>query len=366
MNRSKIKYGMIPVVLIIGILLVAKTGVLPFGHAKNSVIVPNAVSIVASEAKYMNIAPKLLVTGSIEGETTGVISAKIGGRIAEVLVEDGQRVSSGQALVRLESVELANAVGIAEDGVRRLQASYDNNAADYNRYKLLYEQKAISKQQFDSVETKLRIAETDLSSAHATLRNAKEQREYGIVTAPVGGVVANKTAVIGQVVSAGLTLMVVENINQVYAVINVEQKDMGTLQVGMPAEVTVDAYPGQVFSGVVDIINPAAASTNRMFRVKIKLDNKDSHLKPGMFVKTSIILGAERPSLVVPQNAIFQKQGLYYIYAVRGDTVEKQQVEVGIVQGDYIEVKSGIQDKTLLATSNINTLKDGDSILVTK
>ena len=357
---------MIPVVIIVGLLLAVKTGILPYGHAKSTGVAPSAITIVADEAKYMNIAPKLSLTGSIEGETTGVISAKIGGRIAEILVEDGQKVSSGQALLRLESVELSNAVGIAKDGVRRLQASYDNSATDYNRYKVLYEQKAISKQQLDSAETKLQIAETDLSSAYAALRNANEQYEYGVVTAPVSGVVANKTAVIGQVVSAGLTLMHVENIGQVYAVVNVEQKDMGALQVGMPAEVTVDAYPGQVFSGMVDIINPAAASTNRMFRVKIKIENGDNRLKPGMFVKTSIILGSERPSLFVPQNAIFQKQGLYYVYAIRNNKVEKQQVEVGIAQGDYIEVKTGVQEKMMLATSNINTLKDGDAILVSK
>lgn len=366
MSRAKIKYGLLPVAMVIGLLIAVKTGVLPFGHAKNVLTVPHVVSIVAGEVKYMSIAPKLLLTGSIEGETTAMISAKIGGRIAEVLVEDGQRVSAGEPLVRLESVELANAVGIAKDGVNRAQANYENGATDYNRYKLLYEQKAISKQQLDSAETKMRMAETDLSSAYASLSNAHEQREYGAIKAPVSGVVANRTAVIGQVVSAGLPLMTIENIGQVYAVVNIEQKDMGVLKTGMLAEVIVDAYPGQVFAGTVHIINPVAASSNRMFRAKIKLENADSRLKPGMFVKTGIILGSEIKSLFVPQNAIFQKQGLYYVYVIQNDKVAKQQVEVGIVKGDYIEVKTGLQEHMMIATSNINTLKDGDSISVTQ
>lgn len=366
MSRVKFKYGLLPVIMVIGLLIAVKTGVLPFGHVKNVVTAPNVVSILAGEVKYMSIAPRLLLTGSIEGETTGIISAKIGGRIAEVLVEDGQSVSAGESLVRLESVELANAVGIAKDGVKRLQANYENSATDYNRYKILYEQKAISKQQLDSAETKMRMAETDLSSAYASLSNAEEQREYGVIKAPVSGVVANRAAVIGQVVSAGSPLMIIENIGQVYAVVNIEQKDMGILKTGMSAEVSVDAYPSQVFTGTVHIINPVAASSNRMFRAKIKLENVDNRLKPGMFVKTGILLGAETQSLFVPQNAIFQKQGLYYVYVIQNDKVAKQQVEVGSVKGDYIEVKAGLQEHMMIATSNINTLKDGDSISVTK
>jgi len=352
--------------MVIGLLIGVKAGVLFFVKAENTITAPNVISILADNVRYMSLTPKLLLTGSIEGETTAVISAKIGGRIAEVLVEDGQRVSAGEPLVRLESVELVNAVGIAKEGVNRLQANYENSATDYKRYKLLYEQKAISEQQLDSAETKMRMAETDLSSAYASLSNAYEQREYSVVKAPVSGVVANRGAVIGQVVSAGLPLMTVENIGQVYAVVNIEQKDMGVLQTGMPAEIIVDAYPGQVFTGILRIINPVAASSNRMFRGKIKLENAESLLKPGMFVKTSIILGAERSSLFISQNAIFQKQGLYYVYVIQNDQVAKQQVQVGSVKGDCIEIKTGLQEQMMIATSNINTLKDGDFISVTK
>lgn len=366
MSKAKIKYGLIPVVMVIGLLIAVKIGIMPFGHAKDVAITSNVVSVVAGEVQYMSVAPKLLLTGSVEGETSAIISAKIAGRIGEVLVEEGQRVSAGQPLVRLESVELSNSVRMANDALNRLQANYDNTATDYNRYKKLYDQQAISQQQLDSAETKMKVAEMDLSSGYASLSNAKEQYDYGVVTAPVSGVVANKAAVIGQVVSAGLTLMTVENVGKVYAVVNMEQKDIGMLQKGMVAEVTVDAYPGQVFSGVVDIINPVAAATNRMYRVKIKLNNADDRLKPGMFVKVGIVMGAETKSLFIPQKAIFQKQGIYYAYVIKNDKVEKQPIEIGIVKGEYIEVKTGLQEKVMIATSNINTLKDGDTILVTK
>lgn len=364
MNNSKIKYGLIPFFLVIGIVLVVKMGLLPFGHAKEIVSGSSATKITAGDVQYRSIVPRLMLTGSIEGETTAIISAKVGGRVAEVFVEDGQKVSAGQPLARLESVELSNGITLANETVRRAQANYDNSAEDYNRYKTLYEQKAISKQQLDGFERALKVAEADLSTAFATLSNAKQQYGDALVVAPVSGVVSNKTVVIGQVVSAGLPLMTVDNIGQVYAVVNIEQQDMGVIKPGMPAEITVDSYKGQSFSGVVDIINPAAASTNRMFRTKIKLENGDSRLKPGMFVKVGIAMGVETKALVVPQNAIFQKQGLYYVYVIQGDKVVKQPVEIGQLVGDVIEVKTGLQEKDRIATSNINTLKDGDTVLV--
>jgi membrane fusion protein (multidrug efflux system) len=364
MNKSKIKYGVIPLLVIIGIVYAVKSGMLPFGHAKESVPPPTAVNITSQEVQYKKIAPKLMLTGSIEGETSAIISAKTGGRVAQVFVEDGQRVTAGQPLVRLENIELSNGASVAKEGVRKAQANYDNNVTEYNRYKILYEQKAVAKQQLDSIETKLKIAETELSSAYATLGNANKQLDDAVVVAPVSGVVANKSVVIGQVVSGGLSLMTVENIGQVYAVVNIEQKDMGVVKPGMAAEITVDSYQGQMFSGVIDIINPAAAASNRMYRTKIKLDNSDNRLKPGMFVKAGIVMGAEINALVVPQNAVFQKQGLYYVYVIQGDKVARQQIEIGQIIGDMIEVKTGVQEKALIATSNINTLKDGDTVAV--
>lgn len=364
MSKNKIKYWVVPAVLAVALLLIVRSGILPFAKKTEAVSGAHAISIAASTAQPLQAEPKLTLTGTVEGETSGIISAKIGGRIAAVLVEDGQFVQAGQPLLRLDQLEMGNAVRIAQDVLRRAQANYDNAASDYNRYRILYEQRAISEQQLEGFSTKLQIAAADLSSAQASLSNANEQYSYSVVVAPVSGVVANKTAVIGQVVAAGQQLMNVMDIGKVYAVVNVEQKDMGVLQAGMPAEVTVDAYPGKSFAGTVDIINPTAMTSNRVFRTKVKLDNGENALKPGMFVKVNIAVGAPVTVMAVPQNAVFQKQGVYYVFAVKDDKVLRQKVEVGRVLGDAIEIKGGLDAQTLVATTNVNILKDGDTVTV--
>jgi RND family efflux transporter MFP subunit len=268
--------------------------------------------------------------------------------------------------VKLESIELSNSARVAQDSVRKAQANYDSALADYNRYLSLFEQNAVSRQQLDSAQTKLRVAEADLSSAQANAGNAEQQYSYGIVTAPVDGVVANKTVTIGQVVSPGAALMTVENIAEVYAVVNIEQKDLGLIKAGQKATVAVDAYPGKSFEGVVDVMNPVAGTSNRMFRTKIKLDNREGMLKPGMFAKLQLVTGQEVAVITVPQSAVIQKQGIYYVFTIENGKAVRQQVEIGEVEGFSIEIASGLQQGQIVAVNNVNKLKDGDSVQVMK
>lgn len=366
MNTAGLRRWAIPIVIIALSLLAAKFSGIFGPTAEKAVTAPAAVTVTTAAAVYIAKTPKLTLTGSIEGETSVLISPKIAGRIERVAVQDGQRVAAGQELLALESVELTNAVRVNSDTVSRAAANYENIRADYNRYRTLYQQNAVSRQQLDSVETRLKVAETDLSSANAGLSSSQQQYAYASVLAPIPGVVANKSATIGQVVATGQQLMTLESIDQVYAVVNVEQKDMGVITIGLPAEITVDAYPGQVFGGTVQIINPAAAASNRMFRTKILIANGDYRLKPGMFIKAAIVTGGETKVLAVPRSAIFQKQGLYYVYTIDANTIKRRQVETGDVLGDFLEIKAGLAEKSAVITSNIANLKDGDTVTLAR
>lgn len=366
MNTASLKRWGIPTLVIVMAILAAKYSGVFSPAADKAVTAPAGVAVTTGEANYIAKTPRLTLTGSIEGETSVIISPKIAGRIEQVAVEDGQRVSTGQQLLTLESVELTNSVRVNSDAVSRAAANYENIKADYNRYKTLYQQNAVSRQQLDSMETRLKVAETDLSSAYAGLSSSQQQYAYASVSAPVSGVVANKSATIGQVVAPGQQLMTLESIDQVYAVVSIEQKDMGLIKTGMPAEIAVDAYPGQTFRGTVRIMNPAAATANRMFRTKILIDNTDYRLKPGMFVKTSIVTGGETKVLAVPRAAIFQKQGLYYVYTVEAGKARRHQIEAGDIIGDFIEIRSGLTEKAAVITSNVANLKDGDTVTLTK
>ncbi|CUH97030.1 hypothetical protein P22_3156 [Propionispora sp. 2/2-37] len=371
MKKNKLKYWLAPAGLVLLLLaFTVHSGLLAANQSKEMTVTAKSVSVTVSSASIEKKIPKLTLTGSIEAETSVIVSAKTVGRVEKVLVENGQQVQAGQELVRLESVELANNVRKAQQSIESMQAAYDNAEADYNRTLQVYQQGGISKQSLDSAQKSLRQAQSELSSAYANLDTANSLYTDAVVVSPVSGRVAGKSVSVGQVIGSTGTmgnsaqLMTVENIQQVYAVVNVEQKDMGAIQAGMEAEVTVDAYPGEVFKGRVEVINPVAETSNRMFKTKIKLDNAAGKLKPGMFVKVNIVIGAETQVLAVPQSAIYQKQGLYYVFAAEGGKAIRKLVEIGELLGEKIEIKSGIPENTRVVTSNINNLKDGDSLLI--
>ena len=308
--------------------------------------------------------PQLKLSGSVEGKTSATIGAKLAGRIEQVYVKAGQYVHAGDPLVKLESAEQANSLRSAEQAVNKANIAYELAVADYDRYTTLYARNAISKQSLDSYNAQLRTAQAELSSAIASKNSAAEQYGYGMITAPVDGVVANVTATVGQVVSTTTTLMSVQDISEVYAVVNVEQKDLGKLTLGQKAEVTVDTYDKKIFTGMVDTINPEAGSSNRMFSTKIKIDNTEGLLKSGMFIKAQLGVGDAVQVLVVPQSAVMQKQGLYYAFTVENDKAVRHPIEIGDVTGDTIQIKSGIEAGAFVITSNVNKLKDGGLIRV--
>lgn len=364
MKGFKPKYWLVPIVLFLGLTMIVKSGAVSGGKAKLPAS-DNTVSVKAEVAEYKDYVPQLMLSGSIEGKTTAAISAKIAGRIEAVLVEEGQAVKAGDALVKLESAELANSFRAAKESVVKARINYDLAMADYNRYQMLSSQGAVSAQQFDNAAAKLKSAEADLASATANLDSAEKQYGNGTITAPVDGVVANKTATVGQVISPGAALMVVEDINQVLASINIEQKDLGRIKIGQQAAVTVDAYDGKVFNGTIETINPEAGANSRMFRVKVKLDNESGALRAGMFAKVQLAAGEQAKVLTVPQSAVIQKQGLYYIFVVEDNKAVRRQAEIGEVTGETIQIKSGLAAGEKVIISSVNQLKDGQTVKVT-
>ena len=361
MKKQKLKYWAVPALLIVGLAIFLRSGVYA-GDKTQAANTQTSVSVKVVQADYSDSIPSLSFNGSLEGQTSATISAKFSGRIAEVMVQDGQQVKAGDPLIRLEDVELSNSARQAGEAVRKAQINYDLAKNDYDRYLRLYEKGAISAQQLENTSAKLKIAEADLSSAVASQNSAEQQLANSTITAPVDGVVANKTATIGQVVSPGAALLTVQDISQVYAVINVEQKNLGMVKEGQTASVTLDAYPGKTFEGVVEVMNPEAGSGSRMFRTKIKLDNSSGELKPGMFANVNLITGDSVKVMTVPKSAVIQKQGLYYVFQVEDGKAVRKQIETGQVTGSTILVKSGLEPGAQVITTSVNRLKDGDAV----
>lgn len=352
--------------IVVAILALAWLG---RGGGSNSVQDENAksvsLSVTAMKAKRSEKRQGLCLAGTVEGLTSAIISSRYSAQVEDLLVENGQMVEAGEVLLRTDSRELKNNVRLAENGVRKASVNHDNIEANYKRVKELYELGANSRQSLEAAQTQWAVSKAEMDDASANLSIARKRLEDATVVSPVTGMVANKAVTLGQMVSAGGQLMTVEQMDAVYVVVQVEQKDIDKIDFGTRATVKADAYPDRIFSGEAAVINPVAGRENRLFAVKVRVDNPEFLLMPGMFVELSLEDETVRSVLTVPRTAVLSRKGQSYVFTVDEQGSARQiNVTVGELYDDELAIESGLQEGMLVITDNLDKLKDGDRVAV--
>ena len=320
----------------------------------------------------MNKAVPIIGAGVVESPTSIPITTELSGRISEVYVTDGQPVKAGQPLVKLIG-SLETSAGSAptnqsQASNQQAQISYDNALQQYNRDQKLYEQGAIPRRQVDSSAARVQALQGSLSSTEDTVqapRSTKMAMSDGsaIINAPINGIVMGLSAAIDKTVQIGQQLMVLDS-GEVQVVIPIEQKELYLVYLGTPATIEV---AGQTMLGKVASIYPELGANNiSSFRTHIKVTNDSGGLlKAGMSVPVHINTGKTATVLAIPQTAIFQdSQGLQYIYLVDNGKAVRQQIGVGELIGDLVEITGTFPEQAMVITSNVNDIKDGYLILI--
>lgn len=338
-----------------------------FGIMKLRTPVPTQSRIQTIKVQAVGEVQKenaLELTGSIEAVQIAVVSAKSAGRVIEIRVENGARVSAGDILIKLEdtdyTIQLAASQAILDKAVTNLTSL----TQDYNRGKALFQAGAISQKAMDDLENGLNAARADVAAAEASVANAREELAGTIMRAPISGLVANRNVKRGQMLAAGTPVLLVEDLAEVFVLVKVGQKDLDYIKTGLDCSVMVDTYPDRKFAGQVLAINPAAEAGSRVFECKVKVKNPDDLLKPGMFARVSIKISEAQAVLAVPLEALSSKQGMYYVFIPEGEVVKEKKVDIGTLMGTMVEIKSGLSGGQLIVTSNVNKLKDGDRIQI--
>jgi membrane fusion protein (multidrug efflux system) len=350
------------VILVIFILIVAGRRFLNRSTAATSV--PNSQTVQVLTIGKEKKADVLELSGNIEANDSAVISSKFGGKVQQVPVENGMKVTNGQVLLLMEDGQQQSGVLAAQSSLEKAQANLANVQKTYNQTKSLLAAAVVSQSDFDKAQLALNVATADEKAAEAALANAQEVLRDTRIFSPLNGFVADCKIKTGQVVGAGTPLMTVQDLASIYVVVKINQEYISQLKPGLPAEISTDAYPGRKFEGKVAIINPVADSTTRSFEVKISVPNPDFLLKPGMYAQADLTLGTALDVISVPQTAVSGKEGLYYVFLLEENKAKRQTVEVGATMGKNIEIKSGLKVGQQLIVSNVNKLKDGDLIKI--
>ena len=364
MKKYLQKFKWVIVVIVIIVLIVMGKNFLESQADAETETVSRAQTVQVEKIVKKETKQLLELTGTIAAQNNIIITSKFGGKIKEILVDNGLKVNSGKTLLLIDDMKQQNSLIEAQSALNKARLSLNFSQQNLERMTKLYQAEAISKNDYDNTKLAYDIALADVNLAQAAFSNAQDALKDTRVSTQIDGFVAGCDLKEGQMVESGTPLMTVQDLSSAYVVVNINQEDITKIKLGQKVKVSVDSLSGIIFEGVVEIMNPVADSSSRSFEVKILVSNPDFLLKPGMFAEVQIDIDSSKMAITVPQAAVSGKDGVYYVYVVKGDMAERRTVELGDTFGQQIEVKSGLKEKEQLIISNVNKLKDGDSIQI--
>ncbi|WP_378955158.1 efflux RND transporter periplasmic adaptor subunit [Pelosinus sp. sgz500959] len=295
------------------------------------------------------------------------------GRVSDVYVTAGQAVKAGQPLVKLEITsgggETMTASTPAPIDVSPVtKDAYENALKDYNRYKTLYEQGAIPRKQLEAAEARMQAAEPSTQSQQSVA--AAPVRKSTIVSGPVtiqasiDGTITGSVVTVGSGVQEGQELMALGSGQEVEIAVALEQNELYFIQLGSQAVIEV---AGQKLSGQISGIYPEVKDKQIVsFMAHIKLIQSPGNLlTPGMSVIVRIPTGQEVAAIAVPSQAVLRdEEGQYFVFFASEGKAVRQQVTIGEAIGEFLEVTTAIPQGSLVITSHLDQLKNGDTITV--
>jgi HlyD family secretion protein len=239
------------------------------------------------------------------------VKSKAWGQILALPVQTGDEVQKGQLLARIDPRIPQNNLAQAQAALDKAQAQLANATAQRKRSEALYYSQAIAETDYDAAKLAYATARSAVVTAGATLQTAKDAMEDTQVRAPITGTILELDAVLGTVISSptlggGTVILKMANLDVVHDSAMVLETDIGRVQPGMAATITVDAYPNRQFQGHIRKIEPQARVVQNvtMFPVLIEVENPGHLLKPGMNTEVRIHIGERQGVLVVPYAAL--------------------------------------------------------------
>ena len=344
-----------------------------------------------------NVAETSEYTATVEAFKTNYITSSTGNRIKNILVDVGSRVAAGQSLVILDNVTAVNqqsaiagqqasvanqdaALASQEASLKSEEINLARQKKDLDRAKELVRIGGGTQQTVDQLQAAydaaqealkarkraLQASRTSLEASRTSLgasqRSMQTVQENTILRSPISGVVTARNYDAGDL--PGGPILTIQQMNPLKVIVNVNEEEFAKVRVGMPVNVTLDAVPGETFTGSVYTIHPDIDQATRTFKVEVTINNGSGPVSAGMFARVKFTYGTTN-HIVVPDRAIVKMQGAgtryVFVYEPNG-TVRYVEVKLGQRLGDRYEILSGLSNGEQVVIAGQSRLTDGKKV----
>lgn len=307
---------------------------------------------VPVEVQPVKRAPIVAVysgTAPIEAHDEAVVVAKVGGEVRQIFVEEGDSVSAGQILARLDGDRLRLDLAQTEANLRKLER-------DYNRQLELSQKGLVAK-------TTAENAKFDLDALRASYESAKLELSYTDIRAPIKGVVSARDIKVGNTIKPNDPTFRVTNLDPLVAYVHVPEKEFRKLAPGQLVDVQVDAI-GEHFAAKISRISPTVDPQTGTFRAEVEVPDPTRHLKPGMFGRFNVVYERRDDALQLPRAAIVDADGEQSVFVIVNGKAEQRRIQTGLVNNGWVEVVQGLKGNERVVVVGQAGLKTGTAVKV--
>ena len=333
--------------------------------AKNSGGGKSAV-VTAGNPVRQTITPKYKFSGTLEPVWQADVAAKVDGRIEQVLVDEGDKVSAGQALVILEQTDTNANLMQARGSYIDAQATVEKAQHDYDRAKYLFEKGAISEEELEHAQFALDNALGKLANAEGSVAAADSKVGGTTVTTPRTGIVQKRYYQEGYYAKVGTALFNIADISVLRAKIDVPEGFISSIAVGGRVECVIPSMDNLRVVGTITRISPVAVQPSRTFEAEVTVNNADGKLRGGIYADAILTALPKTNVLTVPLSAIVMRDDQRTVYVVEDGIAVRKVLKTGYIGDDIVEVLDGITEQDVIITGGLNKVREGSKVKISE
>lgn len=306
---------------------------------------PPPIPVEVATARQEPLAQELTAVGTLLADESVIIRPEIGGRISEILFEEGQRVERGALLFRLD-----NSIYQAE--LDQAQADLALSRRNADRAQELFRKGSGTARSLDEAAASLESNTARVALARARLAKTE-------LRAPFAGVLGLRQVSVGDYVNPGQALVNLEDLDPVKVDFRVPETELARLRTGQALRIRVDAFPGRSFAGEVYALDPRIDAQARSVSLRARVGNPEAVLRPGLFARVALVVATDENAVLIPEQAVFPRGEQRLVYRVLDGKATLTPVLTGSRGNGLVQIREGLAAGDVVVTAGQIKLRDG-------
>ena len=346
-------------IILASVAVLALVAYFLFGGEKQA-----GVTYGTAEVNVGDITNSVTATGTIEPVTSVTVGTQVSGKVAHLYVDYNSVVKKGQVIAELDKTNLMSELASAKANLSSAQSNLSYQQSHFNRYQILFNKGLISANDYEQTRLSYEQAQQQVRTARESVNKAATNLGYATITSPIDGIVLSKSVEEGQTVAASFNtpelFTIAQDLTNMQVIADIDEADIGEVKEGQRVTFTVDAYPDDVFSGVVKQVRQEATTESNVvtYQVVISAPNANLKLKPGLTANVTIFTKEVKNVLSVPSKALkftpnekmlTDGQSIQdvpapnKVWTLEDGVFKAHKVEVGLTNGITTEITSGLK-----------------------